>query len=403
MLRRKLRRWTMRFGIKPKRLTKQEADPGRPFFMHPLVFLSGWVVLGLLFGFQELVEMSSSEWKIPLWMPFASWTIDFLLWGLICLVLWRFLRSSIQSASPRQMLLQYLPLSVLVSIVVEASYGAIVRYQHPGKHLNYVARVKHSLSSELVTDVAMFWLVFALFRGVGYYQRLREREQMASRLEAQLVQARLQALQMQLNPHFLFNTLNSVSSLMRSDPDGADEMLERLSSLLRITLAKGQAQRIPLQEEMEVVQLYVSIQKLRFGDRVSHSVEVAPEAWDALVASVILQPIVENAYVHGIALSLGQGTITIRASVEGDKLCISIRNAGGVPGSFGDALKRQGVGIANVKARLELHYGSRQSFSIREVVPGDVTALCVLPLEIDKRPSSDHAEPFYAASSSDRG
>src|ERR1700722_8462990 len=358
MLRRKLRRWTMRLGIKPKRLTKQEAEPGRPFFMHPLVFLSGWVVLGLLFGFQELVEMSSSEWKIPLWMPFASWTIDFLLWGLICLVLWRFLRSSIQSASPRQMLLQYLPLSVLVSIVVEASYAAIVRYQHPGKHLNYVARVKHYLSSELVTDVAMFWLVFALFRGVGYYQRLREREQMASRLEAQLVQARLQALQLNLNTHFLFNTLNSVSSLMRSDPDGADEMLERLSSLLRITLAKGQAQKVPLQEEMDVIQLYVSIQQLRFGDRVRHKIDVAPEAWDALVPTMILQPIVENAYVHGISKSLGQGAITIQASIQGDSLCISVRNTG----SLNDAPEKRGFGIANVKTRLQLHYGSRQSF-----------------------------------------
>jgi sensor histidine kinase YesM len=118
---------------------------------------------------------------------------------------------------------------------------------------------------------------------------------------------------------------------------------------------------------------------------------------------MILQPIVENAYVHGIARSLGEGTITIKAYLEGDRLCISIRNTGCAPGSFGDALKGQGVGIANVKARLELHYGSRQSFSIQEVVPGEVTALCVLPLEIDKRPSSDHGEPLYAASISDRG
>jgi len=118
---------------------------------------------------------------------------------------------------------------------------------------------------------------------------------------------------------------------------------------------------------------------------------------------MLLQPIVENAYVHGISRSLGGGTITIKASVEGDKLCLSIRNAGCIPGSFGDTLKRQGVGIANVKTRLELHYGNQQSFSIKEVVPGDVTALCVLPLEIAKRPSSDHGEPLYAASSSDRG
>jgi sensor histidine kinase YesM len=118
---------------------------------------------------------------------------------------------------------------------------------------------------------------------------------------------------------------------------------------------------------------------------------------------MILQPIVENAYVHGISRSLGNGTIAIKAFVEGDKLRISIRNAGCVPGSFGETLKREGVGIANVRARLELHYGSRQSFSIQETAPGDVTALCVLPLEIDKRPSNDHAEPLYAASSSDRG
>jgi two-component system, LytTR family, sensor kinase len=405
MLRRMLLRRTRRLGIKPNSQTKQEAQQARPFFMHPAVFLSGWVALGLLFGFQQLVEVevSMGDWKIPLWVPLVGDTFGFLLWGLVVLGMWRFLRASIQRASPRQMLLQYLPLSVLVSILLEVIYLAVFRYQAPGKHHTYWTRLERYLSSELVTDIAIFWIGFALVRSIGYYQRFREREQMTARLEAQLVQARMQALQMELNPHFLFNTLNCVSSLMRSDPDSADEMLERLSSLLRITLAKGEAQRIPLQEEMEVIQLYVSIQQLRFGDRVRHSIQVAPEAWDALVPTMILQPIVENAYVHGIARSLGVGTITINASIEGDTLCISIRNAGCVPGSFDEAPKGQGVGIANVKARLELHYGSRQSFSIREMVPGDVTAIFLLPLEIVKSPSKDHAEPLYAASSSDRG
>ena len=389
-----------RLAIKPDTPTKQET---RPFFMRPVVFLSGWLALGILFGFQETVEMSLDAWKIPRWVPFASSTLEFVLWGLTFLCMWRFLRVSIQTASTRQVLLQYLPLSILVGILEEVLYIAIFRYQPPGRHHTFFTRLGRNLSSALVTDVITFWMGFIVFRSVGYYQRYREREQAASQLQAQLVQARLQALQMQLNPHFLFNTLNSVSSLMRSDPDGADEMLERLSSLLRITLAKGQAQRIPLQEEIEVVQLYVSIQQLRFGDRVSHSVEVAPEAWDALVPSMILQPIVENAYVHGISRSVGKGTITIKAFIEGNNLCISIRNAGCVPGAFGDSLKREGVGIANVKARLELHYGNRQSFSLTEVAPGDVTALCMLPLEIDKRPSSEHGEPLYAASSSDRG
>ena len=397
-----LRLWTTKLGVNLKSLTSRRADPTRPFFMHPVIFFSGWAALGVLFGFQESMEMGLGDWKVPLWYPFASWIVDYLLWGLICLGLWHFLRENIQSATSRQMVLQYLPLSVLACVLVEGSYAAIFRSQRPGIRLNYVARVEHLLTSQLVTDVATFWLIFALFRGYGYYRQFREREQMAARLEGQLVQARLQALQMQLNPHFLFNTLNGVSSLMRSDPDGADEMLERLSSLLRMTLAKGQAQKIRLQEEMDVVQLYVSIQQLRFGDRVRHSIEVAPEAWDALVPTMILQPIVENAYVHGISRSLAQGTISIRACFEADALCISIRNTGSGPASFENA-EGQGVGIANVKARLQLHYGSRQSFTIREEAPGDVTAMLQLPIEIDKSPSSENAESWYAASNSDRG
>ncbi len=234
--------------------------------MRPLVFLSGWIVLALLFGFQEFAEMSVGGWKGPLWYPLLLWTAEFLLWGLIFLGMWRFLRDSIQSASPRQMLLEYLPLSVAVSVIEEVLFVTIFRVQPLGRHYTYLVRLERHLASELITNLAIFWIVFALFRSIGYYQRFREREHAAARLQAQLVEAQLQALQMQLNPHFLFNTLNSVSSLMRSDPDSADEMLERLSSLLRLTLAKGQAQKIRLQEEMEVVQLYVSIQQLRFGD-----------------------------------------------------------------------------------------------------------------------------------------
>jgi two-component system, LytTR family, sensor kinase len=393
--------WRRRLGNKLSNTTKQELKQAHPFFMRPLVFLSGWMVLALLFGFQEFAEISVAGWKVPLWLPLLAWTVEFLLWGLIFLGMWRFLRESIQSATSRQMLLRYLPLSVAVSLIEEVIFATIFRFQPMGKHYTYLVRLERYLASELITNIAIFWIVFVLFRSIGYYQRFREREHAAARLQAQLVEARLQALQMQLNPHFLFNTLNSVSSLMRSDPDSADEMLERLSSLLRITLAKGQAQKVRLQEEMEVVQLYVSIQRLRFGDRVRHDIRVAPEVWDALVPTMILQPIVENAYVHGIAKSLGAATITIDAGIKGDKLRVSICNIGSGLRSFQDA--RQGVGIANVRARLELHYGSRQSFSLRELVPGEVTAIFLLPLEIDQSLSHDHGSSLYAASGSDRG
>ena len=119
--------WRRRLGNKLSNTTKQELQQAHPFFMRPLVFLSGWIVLALLFGFQEFAEMAVGGWKIPLWLPLFAWTVEFLLWGLIFLGMWRFLRESIQSATPRQMLLQYLPLSVAVSFFEEVVFATIFR------------------------------------------------------------------------------------------------------------------------------------------------------------------------------------------------------------------------------------------------------------------------------------
>src|SRR5271154_4770428 len=119
-----------RLTIQQNNPTKQETGPTRPFFMRPVVFLSGWLALGILFGLQESVEMSLDAWKVPLWIPFAAWALEFLLWGLTFLAMWHFLRARIQTASTRQMLLQYLPLSVLVGFVEEVLYITIFRYQH---------------------------------------------------------------------------------------------------------------------------------------------------------------------------------------------------------------------------------------------------------------------------------
>src|ERR1700678_2083885 len=129
MLRRRLPRWRRRLGSNLSNDSKQELKHIRPFFMQPLVFLSGWVVLGLLFGLQEYVMESIWGYKTPLWVPLVGWTVEFALWGLAFLGMWRFLQASIQSASLRQMILQYLPLSILVGVVEEMLWAAIFRYQ----------------------------------------------------------------------------------------------------------------------------------------------------------------------------------------------------------------------------------------------------------------------------------
>ena len=192
----------------------------------------------------------------------------------------------------------------------------------------YLRRLRYYLNSELIDNLVIFWVAFGLFRGIGYYERSREQEYAAVVLESELVNAQLRALRMQLNPHFLFNTMNSISSLMRSDVERADQMLEQMSSMLRMTLDRGDAKLIPLTEEIDFIELYISIQKARFEGVVYHYVAIAPEVLDALVPTMILQPIVENAYAHGVRRTAGEGFLGIEAQEQDGKLRICVRNSG---------------------------------------------------------------------------
>ena len=160
-------------------------------------------------------------------------------------------------------------------------------------------------------SLVIFWAVFFLLRGIGYYQLYRETDYAAVQLETQFANAQLRALRMQLNPHFLFNTMNSISSLMQTDIAAADKMLEQLSSLLRITLERGDVQLIPLSDEMEFIEMYLAMQDRRFTGRVRQEVYVEPDLYDALVPAMILQPVIENAYTHGLSRLDKDGVIAI--------------------------------------------------------------------------------------------
>jgi LytS/YehU family sensor histidine kinase len=200
------------------------------------------------------------------------------------------------------------------------------------------------------------------------------------------VNAQLRALRMQLNPHFLFNTMNSISSLMRSDVERADQMLEQMSSMLRMTLDRGDAKLIPLKEEIDFIQLYISIQRARFEGVVYHYVAIAPDVLDALVPTMILQPIVENAYAHGVRRTTGEGFLGIEAQEQDGQLRICVRNSGhGIDKPDEPENDRVGVGIANTKARLQLHYGQLQQFSLQDFENGEVQAILLLPLEFGER------------------
>ncbi len=201
-----------------------------------------------------------------------------------------------------------------------------------------------------------------------------------SQLAVELTEARMLALRMQINPHFLFNTMNSVSSLMYTDVRAADRMLEQLCSLLRVSLERGSKQLICLQQEMEFIGMYLSLQDIRSAGQVRQSITIDPHLYDALVPTMILQPLVENAYVHGLS-RVSEGLIEITAKDEGGQLSILVRNSGvGLKAAKGREPGGMGIGLTNIKNRLRLHFGDHCQLEVREIADDLVEATLKFPL-----------------------
>lgn len=355
--------------------------------MRPAIFLAGWLVLGELFALQDYAMGRSWSNHPRFGMLLVADGLYFLLWGIASQILWWKLRRFIEEATLRDLLIRLIPLSVVVSIAVVALWvGAFPHGVLPEDGVTYWQTLRKCLNDELINNIVIFWVVISLFRGTGYYHKLREKEYVTMRMETELKNAQLRALRMQLNPHFLFNTLNSISSLMRSDVEAADLMLERMSWMLRMSLDRGDARFIPLTDEIEFIQLYLSIQKMRFAGTVHHYVAIEPDVLDAQVPAMILQPIVENAYLHGVARTMGEAFLGIEAQREDGQLRVCVRNSGRGIGSV--ASDRKSVGIANVRSRLELHYGVSQSFTLKECSDGEVQAILLFPLKLAHQESS---------------
>jgi two-component sensor histidine kinase len=210
-----------------------------------------------------------------------------------------------------------------------------------------------------------------------FHRRYREREQQATLLASRLNEARLHALQAQLQPHFLFNTLNGIATLLRRDPAKAEEMLLSLSELLRIALNSSQRQEIPLREEMDFLGRYLAIQKMRFGDRLEVAEEIEPTAMDCLVPALLLQPLVENAIRHGLEPSGQPGRLRVTGSREGHWLTLAVEDNGvGLKPGLGNGV---GIGLANVRERLATLHGTEYEFELQERPQGGVAVNIKLP------------------------
>ena len=208
-------------------------------------------------------------------------------------------------------------------------------------------------------DLWMYWVVAAITFGLMYYRKYKEREVRALQLEAQLSNARLQMLKIQLQPHFLFNTLHSFSALMRRDVDSAERVLTQLSDLLRITLDSAGEQEIRLEKELEFIERYLEIEQTRFRDRLRVEYFIDDDCLDACVPNMLLQPLVENAVRHGVAPHSRPGVIEISARREAGLLRLSVRDNG--DGLSKEKPTRAGVGLANTRERLKQMFGDEQT------------------------------------------
>jgi sensor histidine kinase YesM len=230
-------------------------------------------------------------------------------------------------------------------------------------------------------NYGIYGLILLLNQVARFYRRSREGELRASRLRTQLTLAQLEALKMQLHPHFLFNTLHSISALVHRDPDAADRMIARLGDFLRLTLENSGEAEVSLQKELEFLTCYLEIERVRFQDRLTTSLNVEPSALDSTVPNLILQPIVENALRHGVAQSSAPGFVEISAKRENGSLRIQVRDNGPglnrVTGSR-EAFK-EGVGLSNTRARLEQLYGESHRFEMADAPDGGLLVTMVIP------------------------
>jgi signal transduction histidine kinase len=219
-----------------------------------------------------------------------------------------------------------------------------------------------NLDWALMTYAAIVGLSYAL----AYYRESQARALKAANLEARLMEARLKTLEAELHPHFLFNTLHAISTLVHTNPEAADRMISRLSDLLRLTFDRSGAAEIPLKEELEFLQKYLEIEQIRFQDRLSVDFDIDPEALDTEVPRMILQPLVENAIKHGISPRSGDGLVRISAKREDQGIAIEVRDNGVGLNTHARARFNDGVGLSNTRARLECLYGGAHRLDFAE-------------------------------------
>jgi two-component system, LytTR family, sensor kinase len=352
-----------------------------------IAVIAAWAVLGLIYAGPIYIETEAEGMGHSAWRIFSWGVLIWLAWApLTPLIVWLARRYSLIDENWKLSILVHLPAFFLISALHSAAATAITLAVNPFDSMGtspeafwprFIGRVKGSFGSDLLIYGAVVGIGYAF----DYYRKYRERELLTSQLEAQLAQAQLDSLRMQLHPHFLFNTLNGIVGLVRDNRNqAAVSMLVGLSDLLRHTLEYSTRHEVELREELNFMKLYLSIQQMRFSDRLQIELDIDPATTRIMVPNLILQPLAENAVRHGIGGSTASGLIGISSHVESDYLRLTVYDNGvGLPDNW--QLKGSaGIGLANTAARLQQLYDDNHRFDIRNRNLGGVEVVIEIPL-----------------------
>lgn len=347
-----------------------------------LLFLF-WTVVGLAYAGQLYLSRPNIGWGLALWRALADWYVFAIL---SIPALWVARRFPFSAGRWRLALVAHLVSSALFSLGWPAMRAALEcwRTRNELEPMTFSTAFNQALVAFLFFTFLIYWGIVLGQHAFAYYRKFHEREVRAAELETHLTEARLQALQMQLNPHFLFNTLNAISSLMHKDVEEADRMIVHLSDLLRYALDSTEAQEVPLRQELDFLDRYLQIQQARFGDRLAVRREISDETLDAHVPNLVLQPLVENAIEHGIAPHARPGEIVLRARRRDDRLELEVQdNGAGLPA---DKPLVDGIGLSNTRARLLQLYGPAHELQLTNGGGGGLVVRIRIPWQTNAKP-----------------
>jgi two-component system, LytTR family, sensor kinase len=354
-------------------MTTQTALQNR--FVRWLAGFLFWTGIGFSFAGQFYISSAQAGLEVT-WNQALSYSLgDWYVFALLSIPVMHLARwFPLESGKWRKSLAVHIVCGAIFSLAYMVVRAWIGQWQSAS---SFAEAFKPLLVKTWHFNLLVYWVIIAVTHASAYYRKFRERELRALELEKRLAQAKLQALQMQLNPHFLFNSLHSVSALMHQDVEAADRMLSQLADLLRLVLANSDAQEVSLQQELHFLQSYLEIEQTRFGDRLAVTMEIAPDTLDAQVPTLILQPLVENAIRHGIEPHARPGRIELRAHRHAEVLALEVGDSGA--GLRSKAPAAEGVGLSNTRARLREIYGEKHHFELQDRSEGGLRVCLSIP------------------------